>query len=110
MAEIKTGEALLDYTRMLSAVVQLLDEALPACKDAQRLLENGMYQGRALDEMKQFFQYLTTHVNQLEHLYQVGAKYVMNTYMTEYENDEQLARWVLSCLAAGGANGNAVVK
>ncbi len=96
MPEIKTGDALLDYERRLISVFNLLEDALKTCSGMQQRLENGMYQGRAMDEMRQYFQMLSVHISQLRALYQKGAQYVMNTYKTTYKNDEQLKQWLLA--------------
>lgn len=100
MPEIKTGEDLLHYTNQLITVTQLLEETLQTCNDVRQRLDDGMYQGRAMDDMRQYFQMLTVHVSQLMNLYQKASQYVMNTYITSYKNDEQLGQWLLANLEA----------
>lgn len=110
MPEIKTGDALLNYESQLISVFHLLGEALQTCNDEQQRLESGMYQGRAMDEMKQYFQMLALHISQLMALYQKGAQYVMNTYKTTYSNDEQLKQWIAANFYQKGEIENAVGK
>lgn len=110
MPEIKTGDALLNYESQLISVIRILGEAFQTCNNVQQRLESGMYQGRAMEDMRQYFQMLSVHISQLMVLYQKGAQYVMNTYQTAYENDEQLQQWILDNFGTEGESGNAVGK
>ncbi len=106
MGEIKVGgEDVLNYASEFLAISQLLEEAYVYCARAENRINEDMYQGKALDEMKLFFRSLSSNTSKLYLLYQKAFQYTQNTYKEFYYNDRQLAQWVIAEICkAGGSN------
>lgn len=110
MDEIKTGDALLSYACQLIDTLKILHDAYTVCNRAKDRVDADMYEGRALDEMKQFFGSLTIHVGQLMTLYQTGLEYVRKSYQTMHRTDDELVQMYLAKLEGKEAEENAGVS
>jgi hypothetical protein len=83
-----TENRLVEYQKVLLEIYEKLDHAATLSTDANTLIADGIYKGKAYDELQAFFYYLEMHIKKIELLYGVGAAYIQNTYDTFTEADE----------------------
>ena len=83
-----TENRLLEYRKVMLEIYEKLEAAAVLATDANSLIAGGIYKGKALVELQEFFYFLKMHIDKLELLYGVGAAYIQNTYDTFKEMDE----------------------
>ena len=102
MDEIKVGNSVLDYMSEFFTIAELMQQACVSCTKAEKRINGDMYNGKALEDMKEFFNSLTSNTERLYILYQKGFQYMQNTVKEFHYSDEQLAQWAISKINAEG--------
>ena len=99
--DFAVGSSLLDYMVQVNEIVMELAGAitqLQLCRDL--VLDTEVYHGAAEEELHTFCNCLMNQLYRLTTFYQAASSYLVGTYNTHYQNEEQILDWIEQYLGA----------